>query len=144
MTVFSASALQLELTLVRSAIFRAIRRLISRSRSLFSSMKFDHLKSKKLQDHLEALQSRCHFLDLTLDTMRDKFLRIKQIFLKGDLFQDYDLTQEQSEEILEFMDQKKDQLREMSLRMALKIADLIKISPNWRAMAENTVMKNDR
>jgi hypothetical protein len=76
--------------------------------------------------------------------MRDKFLRIKQIFLQGDLFQDYDLTQAQSEEILEFMDQKKDQLREMSLRMALKIADLIKISPNWKAMAENTVMKHDR
>jgi hypothetical protein len=109
-----------------------------------TNINFDNIKSKRLQDHLGALQSRCHFLDLTLNTMRDKFLRIKQIFLQGDLFQDYDLTQEQSEEILEFMDQKKDQLREMSLRMALKIADLIKISPNWRAMAENTVMKHDR
>jgi hypothetical protein len=109
-----------------------------------TNINFDNIKSKRLQDHLGALQSRCHFLDLTLNTMRDKFLRIKQIFLKGDLFQDYDLTQAQSEEILEFMDQKKDQLREMSLRMALKIADLIKISPNWKAMAENTVMKHDR
>ena len=109
-----------------------------------TNINFDNIKSKRLQDHLGALQSRCHFLDLTLNTMRDKFLRIKQIFLKGDLFQDYDLTQEQSEEILEFMDQKKDRLREMSLRMALKIADLIKISPNWKAMAENTVMKHDR
>jgi hypothetical protein len=30
----------------------------------------------------------------------------------------------------------------MSLRMALKIADLTKVSANWRALAENTVMKH--
>jgi hypothetical protein len=108
-----------------------------------TNLKFDNLKSKKLQDHLEALQSRCHFLDLTLNTMRDKFLRIKQIFRKGDLFQDYDFTAEQGEEILEFMNQNRDKLREMSLRMALKIADLTKVSANWRALAETTCMKHD-
>lgn len=107
-----------------------------------TNLKFENLRSKKLQDHLEALQSRCHFLDLTLDTMRDKFLRIRQIFRKGDLFQDYDLTPEQGEEVLAFMDQHKDRLREMSLRMALKIADLIKVSANWKAMAEVTCMKH--
>jgi hypothetical protein len=107
-----------------------------------TNLKFENLKSKKLQDHLEALQSRCHFLDLTLDTMRDKILRIKQIFRKGDLFQDYDLTPEQGDEILNFMDENKERLREMSLRMALKIADLTKVSANWRALAENTVMKH--
>jgi hypothetical protein len=107
-----------------------------------TNLKFENLKSKKLQDHLEALQSRCHFLDLTLDTMRDKILRIKQIFRKGDLFQDYDFTPEQGDEILNFMYENKERLREMSLRMALKIADLTKVSANWRALAENTVMKH--
>jgi hypothetical protein len=108
-----------------------------------TNLKFDHLKSKKLQDHLEALQSRCHFLDLTLNTMRDKILRIKQIFRKGDLFQDYDLTPEQGDEIIDFMSENRDKLREMSLRMALKIADLRKISPNWKALAESTCMKHN-
>jgi hypothetical protein len=107
-----------------------------------TNLKFDNLKSKKLQDHLEALQSRCHFLDLTLNTMRDKFLRIKQIFRKGDLFQDYNFTPEQGEEILEFMYTNKDRLREMSLRMALKIADLTKVSANWKALAESTCMRH--
>jgi hypothetical protein len=35
----------------------------------------------------------------------------------------------------------KSKLRELSMRMALKIADLVKISPNWKMLAENTVMK---
>jgi hypothetical protein len=107
-----------------------------------TNLKFDHLKSKKLQDHLEALQSRCHFLDLTLDTTRDKILRIRQIFRKGDLFQDYDLTPEQGEQIVQFMQDNHAKLREISLRMALKLADLTKIGDNWQALAESTCMKH--
>jgi hypothetical protein len=108
-----------------------------------TNLQFSNLKSKKLQDHLEALQSRCHFLDLTLNTMRDRFLRIKQIYRKGELFADYDFTQEQGDMVIEFMEQNQTRLREMSLRMALKIADLTKVSDtNWRALAATTCMKN--
>lgn len=109
-----------------------------------TNLKFDNLKSKKMQDHLEALQSRCHFLDLTLNTMRDKFLRIKQIFRQGQLFKDYDFSPEQGEEILAFMDANQTKLREMSLRMALKLADLTKVSDvNWKSLAASTCMKNN-
>ena len=108
-----------------------------------TNLQFSNLKSKKLQDHLEALQSRCHFLDLTLNTMRDKFLRIKQIYRKGELFADYDFSQEQGDMVIEFMEQNQTRLREMSLRMALKIADLTRVSDtNWRALAATTCMKN--
>jgi hypothetical protein len=108
-----------------------------------TNLQFSNLKSKKLQDHLEALQSRCHFLDLTLNTMRDKFLRIKQIYLKGELFADYNFDQAQGDMVIEFMEQNQTRLREMSLRMALKIADLTRVSDtNWRALAATTCMKN--
>ena len=50
-----------------------------------TNVKFDNVRSLKLKDHLEALMSRCHYLDLTLDTMRDKYLRIKQIARSGGL-----------------------------------------------------------
>jgi hypothetical protein len=100
------------------------------------------MKSQKLRDHLDALQSRCHYLDLTLDTMRDKILRIRQIAGDGQLFNDYGFSTEEQEEILDFMTEKKNQLREMSLRMALKIADLRKSFPlKWKIMAQTTCMK---
>jgi hypothetical protein len=111
-----------------------------------TNLKFQNVKSKKLQDHLEALESRCHFLDLTIDSARDKILRIKQVHRDSDggLFVDYDFTEEQANEVLAFMEVKKNSLRELSLRMALKIADLVKISPNnWKILAESTVMKRD-
>jgi len=108
-----------------------------------TNLKFENLKSKKMQDHLEALQSRCHFLDLTLDTMRDKLLRIKQIFRQGQLFNDYEFDPKVGEEIIEFMKDNQDKLREISLRMALKLADLTKVSANnWKTLAISTCMKN--
>jgi hypothetical protein len=109
-----------------------------------TNIKFDHLKSKKLQDHLEALQSRCHFLDLTIDTERDKMLRIKQVHndTDGGLFRDYFFQGDEGDQVLQFMWDQKTRLRELSMRMALKIADLVKISPtNWKILAENTVMR---
>ena len=107
-----------------------------------TNLKFDSMKSQKLRDHLDALQSRCHYLDLTLDTMRDKILRIRQIAKDGELFKDYDFSSEIQNDIIDFMDENKTRLREMSLRMALKIADLRKMSAtNWKRLAETTCMK---
>jgi hypothetical protein len=107
-----------------------------------TNLKFDKMKSQKLRDHLDALQSRCHYLDLTLDTMRDKLLRIKQIAKDGVLFADYDFNEYAQDDIIDFMHANKDRLREVSLRMALKIADLRKSFPNnWKRMSETTCMK---
>jgi hypothetical protein len=107
-----------------------------------TNLKFDTMKSQKLRDHLDALQSRCHYLDLTLDTMRDKVLRIKQIAADGELFAGYDFDKCVQDDIITFMDENKTRLREMSLRMALKIADLRKMSvTNWKRLAETTCMK---
>jgi hypothetical protein len=107
-----------------------------------TNLKFDKMRSQKLRDHLDALQSRCHYLDLTLDTMRDKICRIKQIARDSELFGDYDLGAEQQSAIIEFMDQNQNQLREMSLRMAIKIAELCKSFPEkWQAMARTTCMR---
>ena len=108
-----------------------------------TNLKFDTMKSQKLRDHLDALQSRCHYLDLTLDTMRDKVLRIKQIAQDGALFADYDFDKCVQDEIVEFLDANKTRMREMSLRMAIKIADLRKSFPlKWKSMAEVTCMKS--
>ena len=112
------------------------------SACFITNIKFDNVKSKRLQDHLEALQSRCHYLDLTLDTMRDKLLRIKQIASTGQLFDSTKTSTQDADEVIEFMEQNRNKFREMSLRMALKVADLKKISPTkWRSLAESTCMK---
>ena len=105
-----------------------------------TNLKFDRVKSKKLKDHLEALESRCHYIDLTIDTEREKMLRIRQVVQDG-MLDNYDLAQDVKMEIIDFVDEHKHRLRELSLRTVLKVADLAKAFPqNWKAFAENTVM----
>jgi hypothetical protein len=109
-----------------------------------TNLKFENVRSKKLQDHLEALESRCHFVDLTIDTERDKMLRIRQVNrdAQGGLFGDYNFVNNEGEYVLDFMEANRTKLRELSIRTALKIADLVKMSPNkWQALAMNTVMR---
>ena len=106
-----------------------------------TNIKFDNVKSKKLRDHLEALESRCHYIDLTIETEREKMLRIKQIVRDG-MLDAYDLSQEVKDEIIDFIDINKKKLRELSLRTVLKVADLARAFPDkWEAMAETTILR---
>ena len=106
-----------------------------------TNIKFENVRSKKLQDHLAALESRCHYLDLTIDTEREKMLRIEQIIEDG-MLMDYEFTQQEQAELVSFIDNNKKKLRELSLRTVLKIADLRKSFPTkWQSVAEVTCMR---
>jgi hypothetical protein len=106
-----------------------------------TNIKFDNVRSKKLQDHLSALQSRCHYLDLTIDSMRDRMLRIRQICRQGMLSR-YQMAADTEEALIQFVFANKHRLREISLRMVLKIADLWRMSPDrYQQLAEQTCMR---
>jgi len=109
-----------------------------------TNIKFDNVKSKKLRDHLEALESRCHYLDLTIDSDREKVLRIKQIVQDGMLDDHgFDNPEVAKDEVLQFIDDNKSKLRELSLRTVLKLADLRKSFPDrWETVAEVTCMRS--
>lgn len=106
-----------------------------------TNIKFENIRSKKLQDHLMALESRCHYIDLQMDTEREKVLRIKQITQDG-MLEHYNFQNNEQQEIIDFIMTNVKRLRELSLRTVLKIADLRKSFPgNWASMAEVTVMR---
>ena len=106
-----------------------------------TNIKFDNVKSKKLRDHLEALESRCHYIDLTIDTLREKLLRIQQI-VKDGMLNTYALPDATQAEVVQYIWDNKRRLREISLRTVLKIADLAKAFPDtWKDMAGSTVLK---
>ena len=105
-----------------------------------TNVNFENVRSKKIQDHLEALMSRCHYIDLGMDTTSDKFIRINQIIRDG-MLKSYGFSKEFEKEIVDFMVLKSARLRELSLRMVLKIADLAKMDfDNWKTLAESTCM----
>ena len=108
-----------------------------------TNVKFDSVKSKKLKDHLEALMSRCHYIDLTIDSAEDKLLRIKQVIELGMLneykFEDVKAVEQM---ILDYMADNLKRMNELSLRMAIKLAELIKMRPDsWKSVADVTCLK---
>lgn len=106
-----------------------------------TNLSFDNVRSKKIQDHLNALQSRCHYIDLEMDSNRDRFLRIEQIVRDG-MLESYKFGQRGEREVVDFMVGNAMRLREISLRMTIKISDLRKMSPdNWQNLAQATCMK---
>jgi hypothetical protein len=106
-----------------------------------TNINFQNIKSKKLQDHLAALESRCHYIDLTIHTERDRMLRIRQIVGDG-MLAEYEFSTEQQAELVDFIDTNKKRLRELSLRTVLKTADLIKSFPaKWQRVAEVSLMR---
>ena len=105
-----------------------------------TNVKFERTRGK-LKDHLDAIMSRCHYLDLTLDTMRDKFLRCKQVIGEG-MLTSYKFPEDEQKDLMDYIYTNKNKLREMSLRMVLKIADLKKMNASkWKSYAESTCMK---
>ena len=106
-----------------------------------TNVNFENVRSKKIQDHLAALMSRCHYVDLGMDTIEDKFLRINQIVRDG-MLKEYGFSKEFEKEIIDFMIKHSARLREISLRMVLKIADLAQMDfDNWKEISESTCMK---
>lgn len=104
-----------------------------------TNLRFDKVRGK-IKDHLDAIMSRCHYLDLTMDTAREKLLRVKQIVADG-MLEDYKFTKAEQDEIVDFMIDNQARLREVSLRMCTKIADLRQSqSDRWMRMAEVTCM----
>ena len=110
-----------------------------------SNIDFDRsiAKGSRIAAHLEAIMSRCHYLDLEIGSLRDKLLRIKQIVRDG-MLTPYDFSPEQEEAIVAFTQENAEYLREVSLRMVKKVADFVKSDPEgWYEMAEATCLTKE-
>jgi hypothetical protein len=77
-----------------------------------------------------------------MDTAREKILRIRQVVKENEMLADYEFEPCVQDELIEFVVANQDKLRELSLRMVLKLAGLRKSFPTtWQSMARTTCMK---
>jgi len=105
-----------------------------------TNLDFDAMiaKGHKLAPHLGAMISRSHYIDLAMKTKRDYLIRIKHVISKGMLKND-GLSEKAQSDILAFIFDNQDKMRELSLRMVRKVADIRrKDNPNWTKIARIT------
>jgi hypothetical protein len=99
-------------------------------------------RGNRLAPHFQALISRSIYLDLAMKTNRDYIVRIHQVVEMG-MLDEQGISKSVQKEILEFVETNADRLRELSLRMVMKLAALVRMdSRNWQKMARVTCLRN--
>jgi hypothetical protein len=104
---------------------------------------FDALiaSGNKLAPHFEALVSRSHYLDLAMKTKMDYLVRIKQV-VRGGMLKSRGFNTIDETLIMQFIENNVDRLRELSLRMVVKISGLYKMDKsNWQKLAKQTCFR---
>jgi hypothetical protein len=93
-----------------------------------TNLDFDKLvrANNKLTPHLNALMSRSFYLDLNLPSVKELMVRIKYVVTNTDMLCDYSETAKT--EIIAYMEANISRLREISLRMVLKLAQIYRTS----------------
>ena len=98
-------------------------------------------KGDKMSPHLAALISRAHFIDVGMRSRRDYLIRIRHVLSTG-LLSNKGFDPQAEDEVMAFILENTTKLRELSLRTALKIADLRKAGGDWKRVARVTCCKN--
>ena len=104
-----------------------------------TNVDFDEMVAKggKGSEHYEALISRSHYIECDMNAPRDYVIRIEQVCERGMLTDQKGLTQADSDFIVQYIKEHQDSLRELTLRMALKLADLLLLGrSNFHKMAK--------
>ncbi len=92
----------------------------------------------KMAPHFKALVSRCYYFDLGFSGEDDCYAWIKHVAITTGMLGGETATKD----ILQYMKRNLPELRELSLRTALKIKHVYK-QPNWNRIADFTVLTND-
>ncbi len=103
-----------------------------------TNLDFDAMiaKGHALSDHMAALVSRAHYIDLSMKCKRDYLIRIEQVMKEGLLDP---MPKNQQDEVYSWIVSNKDSLRELSLRMAIKVANVRRTMPTkWQDIATVT------
>jgi hypothetical protein len=99
-------------------------------------------RGHRLEEHFKALISRAHYIDMAMKTRRDYIIRIKQVVGDGMLkVQGFSANEEA--DVMSFIDRNEATLRELSLRMVIKVAAIRRSNPaKFEKMARVTCCKS--
>jgi len=100
----------------------------------------DEGKNKYAQ-HFGALMSRSLYLDLRLHDRNELGVWVEHVAENGKIFQREGLTADQGKEVLRFLRDYRNELRELSLRTLLKLSQLVKTHTQWKSMARVLLTK---
>lgn len=108
-----------------------------------TNMNFDEMieKANKLSPHFAAFVNRCVYLDLGIHTNEEILIRINQVVESSNIMKSLHV-EEYKDDILEWLEDNRDNVRNISVRTIIRLAEYIRTSPTkWRTIAKTTLIK---
>lgn len=96
-----------------------------------TNLNFDSMLNSKLGPHFSALISRSYYIDLNMANNRECMLRIKDVLANSDMAVNIGLTENQTKDLLSFVESNYDKLRELSLRIVLKLGKIMTFASDF-------------
>lgn len=95
----------------------------------------------RMAPHMDALISRSIYLDLALHDRRAIMARVEDLSLNTPMLFSKGLDRPEVETTINWLKDNISNLRELSLRTALKLAQFVKADSDWQDIAEVTLLK---
>ena len=111
---------------------------------MITNYDFDYAidKEHRLSEHFAAMISRSHYIDTSMKSLRDYIIRIKMVVNECQMLRGRGFDENAEQIILRYIEDNALKLRELTLRMVIKISDLYKAEPlTWRDTAAVTLHK---
>lgn len=98
----------------------------------------------KYVPHMEALMSRSIYLDLKMHSRREVGLWTRHLVINNRILQEFGLSSDEQLMVLDWLMKHIDQLRELSIRTAIKLGRVYKRNPNeWEKRARILFLRED-
>lgn len=101
-----------------------------------TNVDFENCKSQRIANHLQAILSRCHYVKITMNTLRERVIHMRNVVATTNMIADYEFSSKEVDEVMQFVLSNLNRLREVTLRTFLKCCDLKKAMPRtWEKTA---------
>lgn len=108
-----------------------------------TNIKWDNCKSPRIANHLSALMSRVHYLDLKVDTLRERVIHMRNVVETTDMLWEYNFTDRDIDDLMGWIMNNINRIQFVDLRTVVKAADLKRAMPTtWHKRAERTLCKH--
>jgi hypothetical protein len=114
---------------------------------IITNLDFDALIAAKHRHakHFEALMSRAHYIDLGIKSPTHCMIRVKTVVKNDRMLEKRGLNVAEEDQVIEYMTDNLERLREVSLRMAVKISDQLKVyrgqPERWKPIVDLTCLR---
>ena len=98
-------------------------------------------RDSKMTPHYKALLSRCLYVDLGIHSKREVLVRISQVMFSTEFLKNNDLSMEQAQKMMKWLNPKIERVRTLSIRTILQLASLVKTDSDWQGMADAIMLK---